>query len=218
MEKTILTPSQSDFLRAFAKEKELSEFFFLTGGTALSEFYLKHRLSEDLDFFSESELNFYSIDRFMRQVAKNLKAKFTERRRTGIVRYQLKGDFGQLKIDFVHQVFSQLNPNKKINGIYVADLEDIIVDKLYTIFGRATARDFVDLYFGMNELGIDLKELIDLVEKKYEPVFDYISYISRILRFKDLKDYPKMLVPFDEKEMEKFFLKELKKLEGLIFK
>lgn len=61
----------------------------------------------------------------MRQVAKNLKAEFTERRRTGIVRYQLKGDFGQLKIDFVHQVFSQLNPNKKINGIYVADLEDI---------------------------------------------------------------------------------------------
>lgn len=51
-------------------------------------------------------------------------------------------------------------------------MEDIIVDKLYTIFGRATARDFVDLYFGMKELEIDLKELINLVEKKYEPVFD----------------------------------------------
>ena len=30
--------------------------FYLTGGTALSAFYLHHRLSEDLDFFTESDV------------------------------------------------------------------------------------------------------------------------------------------------------------------
>ncbi|MFN4213116.1 MAG: nucleotidyl transferase AbiEii/AbiGii toxin family protein [Microgenomates group bacterium] len=217
MGKTILTPSQSFFLRAFSKQKELSKNFFLTGGTALAEFYLKHRYSEDLDFFSEIGIDFPLIDIFMRQVAKKLKAQIEEKRRTGFIRYILMGEFGQLKIDFVHSVFSQLNQPIKKGKIFVADLEDILVDKLYTIFGRSIARDFVDLYFGMKELEIDLKELIALVEKKYEPVFDYVSYISRIMRFKDLKDYPKMIVPFDPRQMEEFFLKQVKKLEGLIF-
>jgi predicted nucleotidyltransferase component of viral defense system len=30
-------------------------FFYLTGGTALAAYYLRHRLSEDLDFFAEKE-------------------------------------------------------------------------------------------------------------------------------------------------------------------
>ena len=33
-------------------ESDLAEIFYLTGGTALSAFYLHHRESEDLDFFS----------------------------------------------------------------------------------------------------------------------------------------------------------------------
>ncbi len=32
-----------------------SEYFYLAGGTALAEFYLRHRKSEDLDFFSGIE-------------------------------------------------------------------------------------------------------------------------------------------------------------------
>ncbi|MEO0122442.1 MAG: nucleotidyl transferase AbiEii/AbiGii toxin family protein [candidate division WOR-3 bacterium] len=50
----ILTPLQQDFIRAFSKTK-LVENFFLTGGTALSAFYLFHRYSEDMDFFTEIE-------------------------------------------------------------------------------------------------------------------------------------------------------------------
>jgi hypothetical protein len=48
----ILTPLQRRFLDAFSKT-ELTKDFFLTGGTALAHFYLQHRLSEDLDFFTE---------------------------------------------------------------------------------------------------------------------------------------------------------------------
>ena len=45
----ILTKLQWDFLSRFFQE---SPPFFLTGGTALSAFYLRHRYSEDLDLFS----------------------------------------------------------------------------------------------------------------------------------------------------------------------
>jgi predicted nucleotidyltransferase component of viral defense system len=48
----ILTPLQRRFLNAFS-QTELKKDFFLTGGTALAHFYLQHRLSDDLDFFTE---------------------------------------------------------------------------------------------------------------------------------------------------------------------
>ncbi|MCJ7684760.1 MAG: nucleotidyl transferase AbiEii/AbiGii toxin family protein, partial [Desulfobacteraceae bacterium] len=54
----ILTPNQADFLLEFAKS-ELKDVFRLTGGTALSAFFLEHRLSEDLDFFSAEKISIH---------------------------------------------------------------------------------------------------------------------------------------------------------------
>jgi len=31
---------------------KLNKYFFLTGGSALARYYLKHRYSDDLDFFT----------------------------------------------------------------------------------------------------------------------------------------------------------------------
>lgn len=36
----------------------INSSFYLTGGTALGRFYLNHRLSADLDFFVNNNLNF----------------------------------------------------------------------------------------------------------------------------------------------------------------
>ena len=49
----ILTPLHKSFIRKFS-ESPFQKSFFLTGGTALAAFYLQHRLSEDLDFFTEN--------------------------------------------------------------------------------------------------------------------------------------------------------------------
>jgi len=51
MARTILSPNQTRLLEIIANDKEICHRFYLTGGTALAEFYLHHRLSEDLDFF-----------------------------------------------------------------------------------------------------------------------------------------------------------------------
>lgn len=55
MGKTILTPKQSQFLELISQDKQITKRFYLTGGTALSEFYLQHRLSYDIDLFTEKE-------------------------------------------------------------------------------------------------------------------------------------------------------------------
>ena len=54
--KGILSDFQKAFLRFFASLPD-QERFYLTGGTALAEYYLGHRLSYDLDLFtSEADL------------------------------------------------------------------------------------------------------------------------------------------------------------------
>jgi hypothetical protein len=49
--KNVLTPQQKEILSFFSKIKD-SGYFLLTGGSALSEFYLGHRKSLDLDIFT----------------------------------------------------------------------------------------------------------------------------------------------------------------------
>lgn len=51
----ILTEYQKAFLKEIGNSP-LREVFKLTGGTALSAFYIEHPFSEDLDFSSEKSL------------------------------------------------------------------------------------------------------------------------------------------------------------------
>jgi predicted nucleotidyltransferase component of viral defense system len=48
-DKEIITQFQREFLESFFEQ---TQAFFLTGGTALSAFYLHHRYSQDIDLFT----------------------------------------------------------------------------------------------------------------------------------------------------------------------
>ena len=50
-----LTPRQKEFLAVVLQTPYILKKFYLGGGTALSCWYLHHRKSFDLDFFSEKE-------------------------------------------------------------------------------------------------------------------------------------------------------------------
>lgn len=56
----ILTEDQKSLLFRF-RESQLRDRFYVTGGTALSAFYLQHRLSEDLDFFTEQTVGIEEV-------------------------------------------------------------------------------------------------------------------------------------------------------------
>ena len=57
----ILTENQIRLLKIVQADEYLCKHFYLTGGTALAEYYLQHRLSEDLDFFSEGEFDLQAV-------------------------------------------------------------------------------------------------------------------------------------------------------------
>lgn len=68
MEQTILTKRQQQLLDLFAQEPHIQQSFFLSGDTTLAEYYLKHRLSEDLDFFSLEEIDATAIQILLQQM------------------------------------------------------------------------------------------------------------------------------------------------------
>ena len=53
----LLTKNQRSIFDKVSKDPELVSQFYFTGGAALSAFYLNHRKSEDLDFFSEKKFD-----------------------------------------------------------------------------------------------------------------------------------------------------------------
>ena len=192
---------------------------FFYRGTALSEFYLHHRLSEDLDFFSETEFDHQIVDAFIQKIAQKMQARPQKKSILGHAIFTLyfkDSDF--LKIDFVHQPFQRIEHGKKYNNLPIASLWDIAVDKLYTIFHRVKARDFIDLYFAIQEIDCSLEQLIAAMQEKYHIDFDEASLLARLPVVQDLTDFPTMIVPFDKKAMEEFYLKLTKSLEGKIFK
>jgi len=50
---SILNSYQNQILDKIAQDSFISSQFYFTGGTALSEVYLQHRESDDLDFFTD---------------------------------------------------------------------------------------------------------------------------------------------------------------------
>jgi len=201
-------------------EKQITNRFYLTGGTALSAFYLKHRLSEDLDFFSErEEVIPRIIEAFLQRVSSSLGiSKIKRGQFLGLFSYTLiYNDNEMLKVDFSYYPFPRIEKGDYYKGIAIASIYDIAIDKLHTIFMQPRARDYIDLYFIIQEKGYGLRDLLLNAKAKFDWDIDPINLGSQFMRVKDMSDLPHILKPFNKKEMEVFFFNLAKGLEGEVF-
>jgi predicted nucleotidyltransferase component of viral defense system len=200
--------------------------FYLTGGTALAEFYFQHRLSEDIDFFSENEVNASAVEAFLQGASTKLGiAKIIKQNFLGLYTYQLKYKNGvTLKVDFSYYPFPQIEKGVYFGKLEVSSLYDIAVNKIHTIASRTRARDYIDMFFILKDSKIPSGEYLEKLRLDSKAKFDWPlenkNLVAAFLKVKDLKneDFPKMLVSFDKKELEKFFLGLAKSLEKGIFK
>lgn len=222
MGKTILTPKQLKFLELVQKDSQITKRFYLTGGTALAEFYLKHRLSEDIDLFCEvEEVDQVAVSAFLEKISQKLSVKQIKRSQfLGLVSFILDFDDGDvLKVDFNYYPFPRIDRGVKFGKLEVDSLRDIAVNKLHTIFMQARSRDFVDLYFILKQENYLLDELIIDAKTKFDWHIDSLTLGSQFERVGDYQqEYPRILLPFSQKEMEEFYRKLAKSLAGDIFK
>lgn len=223
-QKTILTGLQRKFLELVLKEPYILKNYYWTGGTVLSEFYLHHRDSEDIDLFTEkAEVDLPSISKFVGITGKKLKsAKISHSRFLGLQSFIFfLRSKEKLKVDFNFYPFARINLGKKWNGLEIDSLEDIAVNKIHTASMKPRARDFVDLFFLLNGKGCQaysIPRLISYAKAKFDWHIDPVQLGENFAKVVTFTDFPKMLVPFNPKEMEDFFLKLAKGMKSEIFK
>lgn len=218
--------------------KKNTKSFALSGGTALELFYLKHRFSADLDFFS-SQYNLKEIEKLISIFKKSLKCNisleqefiFPRRAKVRFYIANFKGLNRPLKIDFIEDVIFTKPKINRIKGLPVYSVENIYLQKIYAVSGsisgvdevgralfegRAQARDVFDLYM----LSKKIKPLF-LVLKEVSPLFQrgivhwYRSFSRKELKLSllDLDIYDKKfnaneMIIYIEEQIKKFIKEE----------
>lgn len=197
-------PVQEVIFNEFARNKNLSAKFYFTGGTALSAVYLHHRVSEDLDFFSEKEFDNQQIIEFIRHVSSVLKMEYRMIPKEVVKIFELyKKDKFIIKVDFGFYPYQRLKIGKKVKGVSVDSLADIAANKMLTILQRREVKDFVDLFFLLKKY--TTWDLLHFVKVKFNMEIDTVWLASGCLKAGSFENLPKMLVPMDLRELKAFY-------------
>ena len=209
---SILSANQKKILKFLSTEKSISEFFYLTGGTALAEFYLRHRLSEDLDFFSEREFDPQAISTIFKKIQKRARIKsitYEQSFNRNLFFLDIQND--SVKTEFTYFPFPRIEIGQKIGNLHIDSLVDIAVNKLFTIYQKPRLRDFIDLYLILHkEKTWNIKALINKAKIKFDHHIVPLQLSSQFIKVETLKDYPIMIENIREKEWQSFFLNEAK--------
>lgn len=187
----VVTHEQQLLLDEFKADSFLASHFYFTGGTALSLFYLQHRESIDLDFFSHEQFD----------------AQIILKKVTAWGGFPNKS---MVKVDFAHYPYKQLEESKKTKGMLVDSKLDIATNKLLVAQQRAEVKDFVDLYFLLRDFTI--WDLIEGVKVKFKVRLDPFVIGSDLLKIERFDYLPKMVKPLLLEELKAFFTQKAKEL------
>lgn len=199
----ILTALQERFLGAFFAR---TQAFWLTGGTALSAFYLRHRLSRDLDLFTLDDRAMADAGRTVGDAARSLGLSLSEIQTTPTFRRALVVDPAgdQVLIDLARDADYQVEPRKPSAGpIRYDSLPDLCCNKLCTLLGRREVRDYVDVYF-LDRSGTRIADHLDLARNKdggLDP-----ALLAHLLKDFTLTESPAFMVePVSPQDVTRFF-------------
>ena len=215
MEQEALTPAQKTIISELAKEPKLADFY-LTGGTALSAYYLFHRISDDLDFFSFTEPDIIFIHEFVGRLKKAVNAKNVryERLYDRNQFYFIFEDNKELKIEFTKYPFKQLEEPKIIDRFRIDSVRDIGANKLMALLERFDPKDFVDLFYLLQPT--NFKSVREDAETKFGAKIGLIFLGGELAKVGRVKALPKMLKPLTVNELKKFFSQQIKNLSSEI--
>ncbi|MEW6554165.1 MAG: nucleotidyl transferase AbiEii/AbiGii toxin family protein [Actinomycetota bacterium] len=206
--KGIVTELQREVLRVFATVPDAGNYY-LSGGTALADFFFAHRKSFDLDLFTGEEGLTLPFSRILEDVLQRSLSVNTVRRLESFVEFEVGTDEDSTRVQLAYDSpFRFGEPLDSDLGVKVNDYKDLIVDKLLAFFGRVESRDAIDLYFILQSE--DIWELIRDAEVK-DPGFDLYWLAVAFERARDLPDdisrWPvEMIREVDPKRLKEQFL------------
>jgi predicted nucleotidyltransferase component of viral defense system len=161
---------------------------YLGGGTALA-IYLGHRVSVDLDWFTENPLPDPLI------FAQELKDHGIPVVVSQVDRGTLHGTVRGIRVSFLeyrYPLLASANHWPEFHCL-LASLDDIACMKLSAIAQRGSKKDFIDLHAILNT-GNNLGEVLDLYKKRYEVEdIGHVLYGLAYFDDADRETTPKML-------------------------
>lgn len=180
---TAIPPAVAEALRRVSAALPGTDFY-LAGGTALA-LRLGHRESDDLDFFS-SQLE--GVDGL--QAA--LVAAIPDLAVTSTAPRTLYSLVGGVQVSFFGYCYPALaRPDDPASGVLpLAGVADIAAMKLAEIASRGSRKDFVDLWFILQQ-GITLEQTLDWFRRKYA-MTDLGHVVRALVYFDDADAQPEL--------------------------
>lgn len=156
--------------------------FYLAGGTGLA-LQIGHRDSVDFDFFTSES---FATDKLYEQILISFKdyeiKKIQEEKDTLSVLIKNK-----IKVSFFAYQYPLLEPLTESEYFKFCSLLDIGCMKLSALVSRNLQKDYVDLYFISQKIG--LETLLNSVENKF-PSLDFNLVLKSLVYFDDLIEEP----------------------------
>ncbi len=140
---------------------------YLGGGTAIAV-HLAHRISRDLDFFFHHGI--VDLDELARHLSAAGPFAITER-----LPGTLNGVFSATRVQFLHADEGRpqhlLERPRKVDGLHVAELSDLMAMKLKVVGDRGELRDYFDLMIIEQRTGRTADEGLALFVERFRPEY-----------------------------------------------
>ncbi len=204
----VIDKNRYDILEKIVQKVSLKRYY-LAGGTALA-LQTGIRESFDFDFFVQTEFDENLLIQELEEIGE---IEVTVCRR-GTVHAILNG----VQITFLHfenNLVEDKVTTEDLQGLYLASIKDIAIMKLIAISQRGTKKDFFDLYFICNNFDITIKDILDLLDKKYDKnKINYLHIIQSLAYFEDAEDenLPKVFIDYNWETIKNYYIKEQEKI------
>lgn len=177
-----VTPILKNSLLLFMKSQAFTEFR-LVGGTALS-LYKGHRMSVDIDLFTDAEygsIDFDAIDRYLQKQFPYVDTSFGLL--PGMGRSYLVGSDREnnIKLDVFYSTDKFIDPPHEEDSIRLASADDIVAMKMDVISRGGRKKDFWDLHELLNDY--TLEEMLALHKRRAEFTHDEAQICRQLLNF-----------------------------------
>lgn len=156
------------------------EGFFLAGGTALA-LRLGHRMSDDLDFFSDQEFNPLELSALL------AKASGAEPEIKQQTRGSLGVSIGKTTVELLHYPYPLLAKAESVDEVMLYSLADNGAMKLSAMTNRGSKKDFIDIAALLEIRPLD--GWLTYFKKKY-PHTDIFTVIKSLTWFEDAEIEP----------------------------
>jgi hypothetical protein len=194
-------------------QEPFSRRFYLAGGTALA-LRLGHRISVDLDFFSET-------DELLDDSRAEIVAALQKRRVVDVledVSGNLLLEVEGYRVGFFSYGYALLEPPDEVEGVRVACLTDVGLIKLDALVDRGARKDFYDVYFISRHISLD--RLLDQSPIKYPYVRGFgMMVLEGMVDFEraDQQAPVETIPPVAWETLKEFFVQELRRTGRMWF-